>query len=343
MPNRVTMAQVAERAGVSVTAVSYVVSGSDRPVSDALRARVEQALVDLDYRPDRSARALRTGTSTPMTGLLVPHVTMPFFAQVADAVQREAGRHGHQVLFANTDFDADTEAQAAARLIAAGVDGLIVLGEGGASAVASACDAARLPVVWVHNDRGLPIGRHVTADHAHAGDLAARHVLAGGASAPLFVGGFTEEETGVTRRDTVELRFDGFRRVAGGHRLVTDLTAAGAYRAVTDVLTSPEGQVRPDALVVGTYGQAEAVVKAVTDAGLTVPGDVAVVAFDGSPLTGYQLFPVTTVRQELDVLASNAFALLNSGGGPQATVHFTLEQGATTHPVPQPAPTGGAR
>ncbi|AHW63964.1 Transcriptional regulator, LacI-family [Corynebacterium glyciniphilum AJ 3170] len=336
---RVTLADVAARAGASTTAVSYVVSGSHRPVSDALRARIEAALVELDYRPDLAARALRTGASTPMVGLLVPHVTMPFFSQVADAVEREAGRHNHLVLFANTDFDPDKEAEAAARLIAAGVSGLIVLGEGDADATAAVCDRARVPVVWVHNDRGLtglgtaerPSHGHVGADHVHAGAVATEHVLRGGARHPVFVGGFTVEETGLVRRDTVRQRFEGFlaAQEAGDPtaRIVTDLSAGDAYRAVSRYLVDHT----PDAFVVGTFGQAEAVVKAVVDAGHSVPDDIDVVTFDGGPVTGHELFPLTTVRQDLDAVAVNAFASITGTPGSSRTpVGFTLVQGAST-------------
>ncbi|MEJ6548241.1 LacI family DNA-binding transcriptional regulator [Corynebacterium sp. USCH3] len=351
---RATLADVAARAGASTTAVSYVVSGSHRPVSDALRARIEAALAELDYRPDRTARALRTGASTPMVGLLVPHVTMPFFSQVADAVEREAGRHNHLVLFANTDFDPDKEAEAAARLIAAGVSGLIVLGEGDGDSTAAVCDRARLPVVWVHNDRGLrgldtaerPRHGHVGADHVHAGAVATEHVLRGGATRPVFVGGFTVGETGLVRRDTVRQRFEGFLAAQAGDdgdarhdaaRIVTDLSAGGAYRAVSRYLVDHT----PDALVVGTFGQAEAVVKAVVDAGQSVPGDIDVVTFDGGPVTGHALFPLTTVRQDLDAVAVNAFASITGTPGSSRTpVGFTLVQGAsTTGPAPTP---GGA-
>ncbi|MDN6511623.1 MAG: LacI family transcriptional regulator [Corynebacterium sp.] len=345
---RVTLADVAAHAGASTTAVSYVVSGSPRPVSDALRARIEAALVDLDYRPDRTARALRTGAATAMLGLLVPHVTMPFFSRVADAVERVAGRHDHLVLFANTDFDPAKEAEAASRLIDAGVSGIIVLGEGDAAATEAVCVAARVPVVWVNNTRGLDSsgvhgGGVVSADHVHAGALATRHVLAAGATRPVFVGGFTDEETGGVRRDTVQRRYDGFRTALGAQdaaasRIPTDLTAADAYRAVTDHLqASGTGAPVADAFVVGTYGQAGAVLRALTDAGRDVPGGVpggvSVVTFDGGPVTGHEFFPLTSVRQDLDAVASNALALIRGAGradGPPAPVRFTLEQGATT-------------
>ncbi|MGO1963786.1 MAG: substrate-binding domain-containing protein, partial [Corynebacterium sp.] len=80
-------------------------------------------------------------------------------------------------------------------------------------------------------------------------------------------------------------------------------------------------------------GQAGAVLRALTDAGRDVPGGVSVVTFDGGPVTGHEFFPLTSVRQDLDAVASNALALIRGAGradGPPAPVRFTLEQGATT-------------
>ncbi|MGI3785204.1 MAG: LacI family DNA-binding transcriptional regulator, partial [Janthinobacterium lividum] len=76
---RATAAEVARLAGVSPAVVSYVLNGGPRPVAPATAERVREAVRQLDYRPNRAARALRVG-STGMVGLILPSVTNPFFA-----------------------------------------------------------------------------------------------------------------------------------------------------------------------------------------------------------------------------------------------------------------------
>ena len=78
---RVTIAEVAARAGVSKTTVSHVLSGN-RPVAAATRVRVERAVRDLGYRPDHLARSLRTQRSA-IAALVIPDITNPFFPVVA--------------------------------------------------------------------------------------------------------------------------------------------------------------------------------------------------------------------------------------------------------------------
>ena len=88
---QVTRSDVARYAGVSTAVVSYVVNGGPRPVAAATAARVSEAIRVLGYRPNASARALRTG-STQMLGLVVPEIGNPLFAELAVAVERAAAR-----------------------------------------------------------------------------------------------------------------------------------------------------------------------------------------------------------------------------------------------------------
>src|SRR5688572_16019267 len=133
---RVSMADVASRAGVSGQTVSRVVNGSPR-VDPATRARVEAAMAGLGYRPHRAARALRTGR-TQTIGLVVSTLATVGNSRMLQAVADAAAQRGY-ALTVVTAADAASLADAFDRLRDQGVDGAIVLNE--ATAAMPATDA----------------------------------------------------------------------------------------------------------------------------------------------------------------------------------------------------------
>ncbi|SDI64956.1 LacI family transcriptional regulator [Rhodococcus triatomae] len=315
---RPTLADVAERAGTSTAVVSYVLNNGPRPVSDALRARVVEALDELNYRPDRIAQALRRPRRWRQVGLLVPDLSMPLFRTLVARVEFEARERRHLTMIGSTGFDPEREVEFARSFTDVGIDGLLVVGAVDAPATAELCARARIPVVWVHNSRGRIEAPVIGADHVAAGRLATRHLVdEHGCDDVVFVGGFTAEEVRHGDRETVAQRLQGFRSVVGESAEVvgTDLSAAGAYAAVGDFLRR-RGRV-PQGMVVGTYGQSAAAVRAVTDAGLGVPGDIRIVGFDADTANDYRQISLTAVQQRIDAIAGRALGCLldESGSG----------------------------
>ncbi|WP_445167720.1 LacI family DNA-binding transcriptional regulator [Mycolicibacterium sp. Dal123E01] len=326
---RVTIADIARRAGTSTAVVSYVLNPGSRPVSDVLRARVTQAMDDLDYRPDRHARGLRRQSGWGQIGLLVPDLTFPLYAALAGSITRLGRARRQLVITGTTGFDVATETELVRGFTDVGVDGLLVTGILDGHACARLCRLARLPVVWVHTNRDAVGAKVVTADHVQAGRIAVEHLLDHGRKAIGFVGGFTEQDTTSGDRDTVYQRYVGYRSVVDTARHIpTDLTLKGAYRMVRQHLADSDP---PDGLVVGTYGQAAAVLRALADAGLTVPDDVAVVAFDGDNRNTYGQIILTTVQQPLEAMTEVALdlalGLRTESADPPALFDVSLERG----------------
>ncbi|WP_433560704.1 substrate-binding domain-containing protein [Nocardia sp. CA-151230] len=134
-----------------------------------------------------------------------------------------------------------------------------------------------------HSDRLGPqqSGPHRPADHVDAGRLAAGHrALTHRRENIVFIGGFTADEVTHGDRATVAQRCEGYLSVVGSAAagsIPTDLTPEGAYRAVRRYLAD---RPAPDGMVIGTYAQAAATLRAVADAGLRIPQDVALVGYD---------------------------------------------------------------
>ncbi|MGN7777952.1 LacI family DNA-binding transcriptional regulator [Mycolicibacterium sp. 22603] len=307
---RPTLADVANRAGTSTAVVSYVLNNGPRPVSDALRAKVVSAIDELNYRPDLRARALRRPRRWRQIGLLVPDLTLPLFGQFVGRLEVEARARDHLTMIGNTGYDPERELEFATAFAEVGVDGLIVIGAANAPETAKLCAQERIPVIWMHSVRGEVADEIVGIDHVDAGELVTRHLVAEhGCGDIAFVGGFTEQDVRHGDRETVAQRFAGVQAVRPDVRLVrTDLTADSAYRAVSDLLRT----ATPRAFVVGTFGQSEAVIRAVIDAGLSIPDEVRVVGFDGGH-TRYGQFRLTAAQQPVDELAHRAFRRLLDG------------------------------
>jgi DNA-binding LacI/PurR family transcriptional regulator len=138
------MRDVAERAGVSLKTVSNVIN--DHPhVTPSTRAKVEAAISALDYRPNITARALRSGR-VGVIALALPGLCSPFFAALAAAVGRAAKRHDLAVLIEQTDGDADSERLALDGLRNRLVDG-VLLWRAAPAALPPTPRAAARPVV----------------------------------------------------------------------------------------------------------------------------------------------------------------------------------------------------
>lgn len=303
-----TIADIARRAGTSTAVVSYVLNPGSRPVSDRLRARVTAAMDDLDYRPDRHARGLRRQPRWGQIGLLVPDLTFPLYAALAGCITRQGRARGQLVITGTTGFHAGAEAELVRGFADVGVDSLLVTGILDGQSCARICRHARIPVIWVHTNRDIVGSNVVTADHVRAGRLATQHLVDHGRRAITFVGGFTEQDTASGDRDTVYLRYSGYRSVVGieERHIPTDLTLRGAYREFHRHLTAA---APPDGVVVGTQGQAAAVLRALADKGLRVPDDVAVVSFDGDTRNAYGQTILTTVQQQLEEMTEVALDL----------------------------------
>jgi LacI family kdg operon repressor len=123
--SRVTMLDVAERAGVSKASVSRFI-GEDRALlSDAIALRIEQAIDELGYRPNQMARGLKRGR-TRLIGMLVADIRNPYSIAVMHGVEIACRAHGYSLVVCNTDRDDEQERQHLALLRSYNIEGLIV-------------------------------------------------------------------------------------------------------------------------------------------------------------------------------------------------------------------------
>jgi LacI family transcriptional regulator len=335
-----TIRDVALRAAVSVATASNVVNGN-RPVGEASRRKVVEAIAALGYRLDRSASALR-GRSTRLVGMVVPDITNVFFASLVHGVEALAERDGYDLLIVSSSEDAAKERRRVEALVARRIDGLIVVpaNDDSMAALASETDGARLPPS-VLVDRGAEaLGFDtVRADCDAGGYAAARHLIDLG-HRDIAVLSHSK------RLENIELR------IAGARRALAEAGLEGRERVIYGGadLESLRGAVelelhrsdRPTAIFALTNVCALASLKAARGLGLEVPGDVSIVGFDDFDWM-FALRPyLTTVAQPVEEFASSAWRLLtrrlkdaNAHGVERIELPCILKVRESTGPVRQ--------
>ncbi len=298
--------QVAERAGVSATTVSHVVNNT-RTVSAAVRARVQQAMVELDYRPNGLARSLRRG-QTHTLGLILPDSANPFFAGIARAIENAAFQIGLSVILGNTEGNCARERYYVDLFTQKRVDGIIFVNAGDRAESLVHLVKRGVPAVVVDRDLpGLEIDAVLT-DNRGGGYLATRHLLGLGHRRIGCIAGPSTVTPSA-------LRVEGYRAALAEADLPIDsaLTQVGDFhpesgRLATHALLGLP--TPPTAIFAGNDLMAIGALRAAAECGRHVPTDLAVVGFDDIELAAYTLPPLSTIAQPRLAIGQAAVRLL---------------------------------
>ncbi|MCQ4118747.1 LacI family DNA-binding transcriptional regulator [Rhodococcus tibetensis] len=294
---RPTMADVANRAGVSRTLVSLIFSNKPG-ASDETRERVLQAADEIGYRLDRAARMLARGRSRTL-GVLID-VQQPFQADLIGTIYAEAEAAGYEVLLSASAPNRD-ERKAIEALLSHRCEGLILLGPlAEASFIRTLANRAVVTVVG----RALP---HSSVDTVRTADAkgirqSVDHLVELGHQDIAHVDGGADPGSPERRRAYVAaMRKHGLsahqRVIPGRHTEDAGVTAA-------KILMS-ENRL-PTAVLAGNDRCAIGLMDAFTRAHVDVPGDISIVGYDDSHLSQLSRIDLTTVRQDSDGLARHA-------------------------------------
>ena len=305
------MADVARLAGVSHQTVSRVVNGQPN-LRPATRARVEEAIRQLGYRPNTAARALVTRRSGTI-GVLGTKAGFWGPSSVHRSIQEAARAAGFFVSSVNLpDVTRKDLAEAIDHLRDQSVEGIVLIAANDeALEVARDQETGDVPVVVVEGD--LSRARWtVGVDQVAGAVLATEHLLALGHTRILHVAG---PPNWVEARARLE-GWRGAMRQAGltpAEPFRGDWTAASGYAAGREIV----GYDGRTAVFVANDHMAIGVLRALSEAGLSVPGDVSVVGFDDIPESGFLIPPLTTVRQDFAAVGRRAIEVL------QLAIHET--------------------
>lgn len=306
----VTRKDVARFAGVSTAVVSYVVNGGPKKVAPATEAKVQDAIRVLGYRPNAAARALKLGSSETL-GLIVPDIANPFFSLFSHAVEDAAAALGYALVLSNSDGNLAKERRNVRNLAARQVDGVLlasVLFEPDLEVL----ETADIPAVLLNQERDAPGFNSVGVDLAAGARIAVEHLIGHGhTNIGLAMGTNVSGST-----DGRELGWRQALQEAAlpeGPIAYSAFTRPGGYAAGQRLLASVN---RPTAIFATSDMQGIGLLRAIHEAGLSVPGDIAIASFDGSADSEYSWPPLTTVEQPVVAMAEAAVgALLEAGRG----------------------------
>jgi DNA-binding LacI/PurR family transcriptional regulator len=299
---------VAERAGVSRSAASRVINKAPH-VSRATRDAVERAIKELGYLPNRTARALAT-RQTGIVALAVSHddpelFADPFFAQVIVGVSAALEDTDLHLLLCLA-----SSGRGRSRLMnllhTRGVDGIMLMALHGDDPLTRIAGQAGLPAVYGGRPLNFEPRWYVDSDNLGGARLATEHLIALGRTRIATITGQMSTEVGTAR-------YRGYREamiMAGltPHGTAEgDFTEAGGAAAMKTLLDA-----RPDldAVFAASDNMATGALRVLSDAGRSVPADVAVVGFDDLSIAERTDPPLTTVHQPIQALGTEMARML---------------------------------
>jgi len=304
--DRATRADVAREAGTSVAVVSYVINNGPRPVAEATRRRVLEAIKKTDYRPNSLARALALGSSRTY-GLVVPNISNAFIASFAHALQQEALNNGMVMLLGDAGDSRQRELELINSLLSQQVDGLFYNSVDRHPYI-DIIQASGTPLVMLDRvDPALNVNI-LRVDEAEAAYQVASHLLSHGYQQVGAISGPPEMYN-------AQDRLTGWRQALAEFGVAeraewifpAPYTREGGYLAAKQML---RGETLPRALFVSNELQAIGFIRALAEQRLRVPEDIALVCFNGTAQSAFHVPSLTTVRQPVEAMAKKALAML---------------------------------
>jgi LacI family transcriptional regulator len=288
---------IAQDLGLSIVTVSKVLR--DHPdIGEKTRKRVLDRMKELNYQPNLAARSLITGRTLTI-GLVVPDLLHPFFAQIAKAISVEVRKKGYSLFISTSDEEPSLEHEEIAQLLARRVDVLIV------ASVQQTVDSLRrveeqkVPLILV--DRWFPDfeSNFVGVDDTAVGSVATTHLIEQGCRRVAHIRG-PEVSTAVGR-------LEGYRQSLAAHQMsplpghVVSIGSSAdhhgeksGYTATTKLLAN---KTRPDGIFCFNDPLALGTMRAILDAGLRIPEDVAVVGCGNLSYSDFLRVPLSSVDQ----------------------------------------------
>jgi len=287
----VGIVDVARHAGVSVATVSQVFSGK-RPVSEATRKSVLQAVEELGYRPDLVARSMRTNRSHTLA-LIVPDITNPFFPALARGLQDVMGPAGYHTMVCSTDADPRTEEDVLGQMITRRVDAIALAGYYDARRTLAPAVASGVPVVFLGGHEPAPGIDVIAVDDVATGRLATEYLVAKGHRRIGFITGAAGEGPPADRVSGYRAALADAGLPADAELVVrADFNRAGGLSGMRRLL---DLGVPPDAVVCTNDVVAVGALDAARERGVGVPDRLAVMGIDDIEIASLVTPALTTV------------------------------------------------
>ena len=291
---RVTSLQVAQKAGVSQSAVSRVFTPGASASAKTIE-KVQKASAELGYRPNSLARAMVSGKSR-IIGLVVAYLNNQFYPEALEKLSKKLQERGYHVLVFMASNSSDNIETVIEEILDYQVDGIIAASVALSPELSNKCREAGVPLVLFNRAHESPNMSAVTSDNYAGGEKVAKYLISAGYEKIAYLAGW---EGASTQRD----REAGFMDTLNASGIELFSRGFGNFemaqsKKATHEMFKKTADHRPDVVFVANDHMALAVMDTLRyELGLKIPEDVAVVGYDDVPAAEWPSYDLTTVRQ----------------------------------------------
>lgn len=303
-----TLSSISQRIGVSMTTVSRVLSGQSEKyrISESTQKKVIKEAQRCHYSPNIIARNLRTNRTNTI-GLLLPSVANPYFADLSSIIISEASRSGYTTIVADSRENEDNQKANIAMLVSRRVDGIIAAPCGDDPELLEEINRTTMPVMLVDRPLKDSLLPHVTTNNYTGGFDATNVLIRNGHKRIACIQG---AQTSVPNMKRVNGYINAMRRVGLEDNAIVvgnEFSLHNGYLETKKLINSSK---RPTAIFTLSNTIALGSIKALREAGLSIPKDISLIAFDNNIYMDYFVPPITRISQPVKEMAKLAVKLL---------------------------------
>ena len=291
---KVSIVDIAKKAGVSITTVSRVLNGKAEEfrISEKSQLKIKETARKLNYVPNQFAASLKSGKSNTIA-LIIPSLSNPFFADIASEINAEVRNRGYITIIGDSDESVDIENEELLQMQSRNIEGLVI----------APCSQNWKNIKKLH-DQGRPIVcidryfenldiPYVSTDNYDGAFTATRHLIDNGHTRIACIQGLQESVPN-------KLRIKGYQdaMVAAGLAEYSisgdEFSVENGYKETKLLLQSRN---RPSAIFTLSNTIAMGCMKALKEENLSIPDDISIITFDDHPYLDYLATPLTCITQ----------------------------------------------
>ena len=303
-----TLSSISQRTGVSVSTVSRVLSGQSEKyrISESTQKKVLDEAKSCNYSPNIIARNLRTNRTNTI-GLLLPSVANPYFADLSSVIIADAHRNGYTTIVTDSMESEEIQKANIAMLLSRRVDGIIAAPCGNEPELLEEINKSNAPVILVdrvfHNSR-LP---YVTTNNYSGGFDATNDLIRNGHKLIACIQGV---KTSVPSKRRVAGYMDAMRRVGLEENTLVVGNEFSLQNGYLETKLLLNRVPRPTAIFALSNTIGLGAIKAIREAGLRIPEDISLIAYDNNIYMDYLVPPISRISQPVEEMGKLASKLL---------------------------------
>lgn len=300
-----TIVDVAKLAGVTPTTVSRVINNRGY-ISEKTRNKVNEAMDQLGYQPNEIARSLTKQKSNTI-GVIVPHISHPYFAKLISNLENEAAKNGYKIILCNSKEKAEKEKQYLDMCKSNRVAGIILCS---GNVESNKINTGNIPVVLL--EKNFEKGKlGIQCDNYQGGKLATEHLIDCGCKRLLHFSGVIDEDMPADNREKAFIDICNEKNVEYFIRKydINTYNEMNYYEYIKDTLNEIKNI---DGIFASSDLIAAQVIQVCNELNIRIPSDVKLVGFDDVEIAKLTTPTITTIHQPIKEMAKLAIELIDS-------------------------------